>query len=130
MTLEIQETPKKWVRSNDGILAGVFEGLGRSFNIDPKVLRVAWIISVLFFGSGFLFYLLLWLILPRLDEIEEYYQPKILGVCLRIADHYRVDLGLVRLLMVSSLFISFGFSFIIYIVLWVVLPKPSSKLYY
>ena len=122
--------PKKWVRSENGILAGVFEGLGESFGLNPIALRLVWLISVLFFGSGILFYLILWLVLPKRSELDDYYESKMLGVCFKIADYYSIDLGMVRLLFIASLFLSAGISFLIYLVLWVIFPKPSKKLYY
>jgi len=45
-------------------LGGVAGGLGEYFNIDPTLIRIIFIILAAFGGSGFLVYLILWLILP------------------------------------------------------------------
>ncbi|MCO4793846.1 MAG: PspC domain-containing protein [Bacteriovoracaceae bacterium] len=127
---EVVNAPK-WVRSTDGVVAGVFEGLGKRFDMDPNVLRLIWVISVLFFGSGLLIYLLLAWVLPREDQIAEYQQKKVLGVCRSISRKSGVELGLVRLLAVGSLFISFGLTFVAYLVFAFVMPEEeSNKLYF
>lgn len=46
------------------VLAGVCAGLGRYFGIDAMIVRVAWVLGSLFFGSGVLAYLLAWLLIP------------------------------------------------------------------
>jgi phage shock protein C len=119
-----------WVRSTDGVVAGVFEGLGKSFDMDPNILRLIWVISVLFFGSGLLIYLILAWILPREDKLNEYYQKKIFGVCQAISRKSGIELGLVRLLAVGSLIISFGLTFVAYMVLAIVMPEVKDERLY
>ncbi len=48
----------------DRILAGVCGGVGEYFDIDPVIVRIAWIILTLVGGSGILLYILAWLIVP------------------------------------------------------------------
>ncbi len=45
-------------------VGGVCGGLADYFKIDATILRLLWAISILFFGTGFLVYLIAWLILP------------------------------------------------------------------
>lgn len=45
-------------------VAGVCGGIGEYFAWDPTLVRVAWIVLVLLGGSGFLLYLILWLVMP------------------------------------------------------------------
>jgi len=57
---------KKLHRSqNDKIFAGVCGGLADYFEIDPTIIRLLFILIVAFGGSGFIVYLLLWLIMPK-----------------------------------------------------------------
>ena len=51
--------------TTDRKLAGVAGGLGRHFDIDPTVLRVAFVVLALFGGAGVLLYGVCWLIVPE-----------------------------------------------------------------
>ena len=119
----------KWIRSKDGPIAGVFSGLGKTFNIDPNVLRVLWILSIVFFGTGLLIYPLLAFVLPREDELKDYHQRKLLGVCYKLSRKFGVELPVVRLLAVVSLFCSLGLTLLFYIGLAFFLPE-EEKLYF
>ncbi|MDR0606491.1 MAG: PspC domain-containing protein [Bacteroidales bacterium] len=46
-------------------IAGVCGGLGDYLNIDPTVIRVLFILSILFVGCGLLLYLILIFIVPE-----------------------------------------------------------------
>lgn len=46
------------------ILGGVCAGMGAYWQIDPVLLRIAFLIAFFGFGIGFLIYLLLWIVLP------------------------------------------------------------------
>ena len=48
----------------NGMLCGVCAGLGEYFNIDPTVVRVAWVVFSLMGGSGILAYFLCALVMP------------------------------------------------------------------
>lgn len=57
---------KRLYRSyNDKILAGVCGGLGEYFDIDPVIIRVLFIVAVIFGGGGFLAYIILWIVIPQ-----------------------------------------------------------------
>ncbi len=45
-------------------LFGVCSGLANYFDVDPTIMRVLFVISVLGFGSGILIYLILAVIMP------------------------------------------------------------------
>ena len=49
----------------DRKVAGVAGGLGRHLNIDPTILRVAFVVLVFFGGAGLLLYGALWLFVPE-----------------------------------------------------------------
>ena len=43
---------------------GVCSGLGKYFDVDPTVIRILFLVSVLFFGTGALLYLILAIVMP------------------------------------------------------------------
>jgi len=57
---------KLYLSDTDKKLGGVCGGLGEYFDKDPTLVRVIFVLLVLFsFGFGVLAYLLMWLIIPR-----------------------------------------------------------------
>ncbi len=58
---------KKLRKSKDKKLFGVCGGLGEYFDIDPTIIRILFIISVLFFGTGVLLYLILAIVMPAAE---------------------------------------------------------------
>jgi len=61
-----KEPMRRLYRSgNDRIIGGVCGGLGEYFGMDPTLIRLAWILFSLLFGSGVLAYILAWIIIPR-----------------------------------------------------------------
>jgi phage shock protein PspC (stress-responsive transcriptional regulator) len=50
---------------DEKVLGGVCSGISSYFNIDPIILRGIFAISFFVFGSGFLLYLILWIIIPK-----------------------------------------------------------------
>jgi phage shock protein C len=128
---DIIVTNRKWARSKDGWFAGVFEGLGKNFGFDPNMLRLVWFLSVFLFGSGIFIYLLLSFVLPREDRLTEYDENKLLGVCVRLADKTGMELGLIRLLAVGSLIVSFGTTTIVYLLMFFFVDeKQKHKNYF
>jgi phage shock protein PspC (stress-responsive transcriptional regulator) len=61
------DKPKKLYRSGENrILGGVCGGIGEYFNVDPTIVRLIWVLlTIASFGSGILFYLIAWFIIPR-----------------------------------------------------------------
>lgn len=58
-------TAKKLMRDpDDKILGGVSSGLALYFGLDALWVRLAWLILVLLAGTGVLFYIILWVLLP------------------------------------------------------------------
>lgn len=51
-------------KESDKIIGGVCSGLADYFGIDPAIIRILFIALFFGFGSGLLFYILLWIILP------------------------------------------------------------------
>ena len=54
--------------TTDKKVAGVAGGIGRHLDIDPVIVRVAFVVLTFFGGSGLLVYGACWLLLPRDDE--------------------------------------------------------------
>ncbi|PYT55787.1 MAG: hypothetical protein DMG43_01975 [Acidobacteria bacterium] len=50
--------------STDKKIAGVCAGLADYFDMDPTVIRVLWLLTVLCAGTGILAYIILWIVLP------------------------------------------------------------------
>jgi phage shock protein PspC (stress-responsive transcriptional regulator) len=65
--LKKQKTYKKlYLSKKDKMIAGVCGGLGEYFNIDPVLIRLAFVIfAIISFGFGVLIYLLAWIIIPE-----------------------------------------------------------------
>ena len=49
---------------DDRMIAGVCAGIARRFNIDPTVVRIAFIASLFLPGPQILIYLAAWLVMP------------------------------------------------------------------
>ncbi len=49
------------------MIAGVCGGLAQHFNLDVTLVRIVWVLAVVFGGFGFLVYVILWLVLPEGD---------------------------------------------------------------
>ena len=121
-------TNRKWVRSKDGWISGVIEGLAKGHGFDPNMLRLIWLLSVFVFGSGILVYLFLSFVLPREDRINDYDQKKILGVCVRLAQRTGLELGLVRMLTAGAFIISGGMATLVYLLMFFFVDeKPASR---
>jgi phage shock protein PspC (stress-responsive transcriptional regulator) len=50
--------------STDKKIAGVCAGLADYFDLDPTIVRVLWFLAMFFAGTGFLAYIILWIVLP------------------------------------------------------------------
>ena len=50
--------------TENAYIGGVSSGLSHYFNVDPLWIRLAWVILMLGFGTGFFVYILLWILMP------------------------------------------------------------------
>jgi phage shock protein C len=55
----------------DRIIGGVCGGLGRYLGVDPVLFRLAFVLLLLLGGTGFLLYIIAWIIMPEARENEE-----------------------------------------------------------
>lgn len=63
------ETPKKLKRSNNKMLAGICGGIAEYLNLDPTVVRIAYVLLSILLAAfpGIIVYLILMLIMPKAD---------------------------------------------------------------
>lgn len=62
---------KRLTRSTtDRRIAGVCGGLAKYLNVDPTVVRIAFLVALLFGSLGFWAYLIVWLAAPEDNRIE------------------------------------------------------------
>ncbi len=58
-------------------LGGVCGGIAEYFNIDPALVRILFVLVAIYGGAGILFYLILWIVIPRAPlESYDYYKKK------------------------------------------------------
>lgn len=116
----------KWVRSQNGVIFGVCQGLGERFDLAPWLLRLILIGVVFVFGTGILVYFVLSAALPREDRLQFASDKRILGVCARLAEHFDIDVGLTRAAAIFLGIASFGATLVGYVVLYFLIPERPS----
>jgi len=57
--------PRLTRSQTDRVLAGVAGGIAQRFGVSATLVRLAWLVSVVFGGFGALVYLILWIVLPK-----------------------------------------------------------------
>ena len=124
------------------LIGGVAAGLAHYVNIDPIWTRLLFILLQTGFlyipaapFSAILLYIILWIVLPQSDELEESPQLKKLFRDPERGVMGGVSSGLAAYLGVNELFIRIGFISIgvlygsgifLYIILWILLPEAKS----
>ncbi len=126
----------------DESLGGVCSGIASFWGIDPVMVRILFVVSVIVYGTGILFYILLWIIVPKATgeeaeamQMQKQQQAKKLfrdpdnrligGVSTGLANYFGLDSVWIRLAFVASIFL-FGTGFWLYIVLWIIIPKAVT----
>ena len=61
----VYRTKRLYRSGRDRILGGVCGGLGEYFDVDPVLVRLAWVLFSLIYGAGILVYIIAWIIIPR-----------------------------------------------------------------
>ncbi len=117
------------------VLGGVCAGLGNYFNVDPVWIRLLFTLLVFAYGITLFVYLIMWIIVPGAYDLEEpevtkkmFREPErkvVGGVCGGVAAYFGIDIVAVRVLFVIGA-VFFFVGFLIYIVLWVVLPEAKT----
>jgi phage shock protein PspC (stress-responsive transcriptional regulator) len=141
---KVEEDPGKRKLHRDekrSVIGGVAAGIAYYFSIDPLWIRLAAVLLLLniFLGaiSGIVFvaYIVLWIVVPGSSTLGDDENVKKMfrdsdnqvlgGVASGISAYFGVDITLVRLLFVLSIFLG-GTGFIIYIILWMITPVAHS----
>ncbi|TRX56023.1 PspC domain-containing protein [Fulvivirga sp. M361] len=134
---ETREDDSKKLRRNLNrkIIGGVCSGIADYFKVDPLWIRLAFLLLLFGYGIIFLFYIILWIVLPGSDEPKEdndikkmYRDPEkkvIAGVSSGMAAYFAVDAAVIRLIFVLTIFLG-GTGLIIYVILWIILPEAKS----
>ncbi|HEV8524793.1 MAG TPA: PspC domain-containing protein [Terriglobales bacterium] len=61
---------KRLVRPRTGRkIAGVCQGVAEYFDLDVNLIRLVWLLSVLFSGLGLIAYIVAWIIIPQEPEL-------------------------------------------------------------
>ncbi|OGQ83424.1 MAG: hypothetical protein A2289_16400 [Deltaproteobacteria bacterium RIFOXYA12_FULL_58_15] len=133
------------IRSRDGIFAGVCQGIAQHFGISANLVRLFWLLAVIFMGTGILVYLVMWWIIPHQDAVPadpviwkqngngRHLPPlqrtaqdrKFLGVCGGISRRWDLDPSVVRLVALSLATLSFGLMAVAYLVVALFMPGPE-----
>ncbi|MCF7796292.1 MAG: PspC domain-containing protein [Lentisphaeria bacterium] len=61
---------KLYKSSTNKVFDGVCGGIGEYFAIDPVIIRILWMLLVVFGGTGFIAYIIAMFIIPRESEVE------------------------------------------------------------
>ena len=65
-------TSKKLFRDQDNkVIGGVAAGLAAYFKVDVAIVRIAFVLAVLFFGVGIFAYLLMWIAVPKATTLTQ-----------------------------------------------------------
>src|SRR5258706_3789434 len=116
--------------------AGVCGGLGDYFDLDPVFFRLFFLVSLLFGGVGALAYLILWIMVPEKTGAQGQPRPlkrlhlsnsdrKIGGVCGGLGERLEIDPVLFRVAVILLAF-ACGLRILLYIALWVLVPRGPA----
>ena len=136
---------KLHISHQNKMLTGVCGGLSESFGINAMIIRLIFLVSLFFSGTGLIVYLILFVILPKSQqekdiidiepELEEEMQNKIYrkwdnrmiaGVCSGIAQYLSWDVSWVRIAFVVMSFIG-GVGAILYAIFWFMFPNEENN---
>ena len=143
---------KLHIAEKNKMIFGVCAGLSASTGIDVSLIRLAFIISIFFGGTGILVYLILFAILPKRlkdsniidvevetieDESEKQEKKKytkifrtwenrmIAGVCSGFANYLKWDVSIIRLVFILMSF-GGGVGIIMYLIFWFMFPNEEN----
>jgi len=61
----METTDRLYRSTTDKVIGGVSGGLGDYLNIDPVIIRIAFVLLAVFGGSGVLVYIIMWIVIPE-----------------------------------------------------------------
>ena len=133
-TSEEKKTKRLFRNINDKVIGGVASGISNYFKIDPLITRIIFITMAFVGGFGLLAYIICWIGIPAGNDSESiirkrYYRDsdeKVLGgVAMGVANYFSVDVSIVRILFLISIFFG-GFGVLIYFILWFITPEATT----
>ncbi|MBN2101053.1 PspC domain-containing protein [Candidatus Dojkabacteria bacterium] len=65
-----KENKRIYRSESNRMIAGVCGGIGEYFDVDPTIVRIIWVLVVLFGGSGILVYIILWIVIPTESDVK------------------------------------------------------------
>ncbi|MBU2913190.1 GIN domain-containing protein [Reichenbachiella agariperforans] len=123
------------------VLGGVAAGIAYYFSIDPLWIRLVMLAMLLnvfilgFSGAVFLAYIVLWMVIPVSTDLGDQESVKKMfrdpenqvlgGIASGIAAYFGIDVTVVRLLFVVSIFLG-GSGLVLYIILWMITPVAKT----
>lgn len=118
------------------MIGGVCSGLAAYFKIDPVITRVVFIVA---FGVSFFAYIILWIVVPEYKTNAPANSPQVRrrlyrdgdnrvigGVCAGLGAYFNIDMVILRVVFVLLFFLGVGTSLLIYIILWIAVPKAKT----
>jgi phage shock protein PspC (stress-responsive transcriptional regulator) len=127
---------------DEGKVAGVCEGLAAYFDADPTLIRLAWVGLSIVPGvliGGLIAYVAAWVLVPVAGAQERHAyrgarivrsetNRKIAGVCGGLADYFKLDSTIVRLLaVVLAIYPGAVIGGIVaYLIAWLIIPSAPS----
>lgn len=123
------------------VLGGVAAGMAYFFSIDPLWIRLVFaalllnVFNVGFSGGVFIAYIVLWIVIPVSKDLGDDEGVKKMfrdpgnqvlgGVASGVAAYFGIDVTIIRLLFVLSIFLG-GSGLILYIILWMITPVART----
>lgn len=137
-----EPTPRRLYRDvKRKVISGVASGIGHYLSIDPLWIRLLFLLLFINTGTSelsgiaLITYIVLWIALPPNDQLEDDRKVKKLyrnpgervlgGVSSGLAVYFAIDIALVRILFVLSIFLG-GAGVIMYIILWIITPEAKT----
>jgi phage shock protein PspC (stress-responsive transcriptional regulator) len=118
------------------LIGGVCSGLATYFKIDPVITRVIFVVTI---GISLLAYIILWIAIPEYqspNQSNDYQVRRRLyrdgdnrvlgGVCSGLGAYFNFDTVALRVIFIVLFFLGVGASFLIYLILWIVVPKAKT----
>jgi phage shock protein PspC (stress-responsive transcriptional regulator) len=129
---------KRLVRAKaDGKIAGVCSGLADYFDVDPVLVRLAFILSLCLGGLGLVAYVVMWIMVPPGEATRPAATPgrlhlsakdrKLAGVCGGLGEFFDIDPLIFRVAFVVMFFV-WGTGVFGYLVLWLLMPRAESAI--
>jgi phage shock protein C len=119
-------------------IAGICGGIAEYFQLDPTLIRIIWLSSVLMGGTGILVYVICWIIVPEkqnshvISAIQSsplrrsLHNKRIAGVCGGLGEHFKIDPIIMRIGFLILALCGVGWGILLYIILWIALPLEEE----